>query len=240
MSPRARWGVLAVLLVVFGVTVVMAGKRGEPAATGPLPTGVQRLGPEAGEPVADYLRRAYASLPEGNAGPVWALVQLDSYLASKPAAQLAQGVRLSRVVLRVPLPRVQTALITRDLPGQRTGTELTEVQLVRAMKSAAQDRLAATYRQVPPGRLAAVAAAETAQLRDGCACVLALLVLGDGEALRAVAAHPGVRAVHAASPDTAIHDVAISALLPEQVDMAGPVPDDGPVPGYPAAGWGRR
>ncbi|MDQ3761580.1 MAG: hypothetical protein M3460_07730, partial [Actinomycetota bacterium] len=85
-------------------------------------------------------------------------------------------------------------------------------------------------REVPGGRTAAVAAAEAAQLRTGCACVAALLILGDSEALRAVAARPGVRSVHAAVPNTPLQGIAISPLLPEQVDTAGPVPDDGPVP----------
>ncbi|MGH3886935.1 MAG: hypothetical protein ACRDSZ_10265, partial [Pseudonocardiaceae bacterium] len=120
---------------------------------------------------------------------------------------------------------VQTALITRDLPGQRPVAELTEV-----LRSAAQGRAAVASREVPGGRPAAVAAAEAAQLRAGCACVLAILVLGDGEALQAVATRPGVRAVHVAAPDTPLQDVAISPLLPEQVDVAGPVPDDGAVP----------
>ena len=221
MPSRARWAVLAVLFVALGVAVVVAGQPGE----SPLVAGVQRLGPEPGEPVTDYLRRAGASLPAAKSGPVWALVQLESYLKPEPAAELTQGVRLSRVVLRVPLPRVQTALIIRDLPGQRPVAELTEV-----LRAAAQDRAAVAFQGVPGGRPAAVAAAEAAQLRGGCACVVALLVFGDGEALRAVAAHPGVRAVHAASPDTPLQDVAISPLLPEQVDLAGPVPDDGAVP----------
>lgn len=219
MPSRARWAVLAALLVVFVVTVVVAGQRGEP-----VPSGVQRLGPEAGEPVPHYLRRAGASLPAGASGPVWALVQLDDYLTPESAAVLTRGVRLSRVILRVPLRRVQTALITRDLPGQRPVTEL-----AGAMRSAAQDRLGAS-RAAPSGRATAVAAAEVAQLRSGCSCVLALLVFGDGDALRAMAARPGVRAVHAAFPDTSLQDLAISPLLPEQVEAAGPVPDDGPMP----------
>jgi hypothetical protein len=220
MPRHARWAVLAVLLVAVGLAVVVAGRPGEPLSV----TGVQRLGPEAGEPVADYLRRAGASLPAAESGSVWALVQLEGYLKPGRAAELAQGVRLSRVVLRVPLPRVQTALITRDLPGQRPVAELTE-----ALRSAAQDRTAVAAREVPGRRPAAVAAVEATQLRAGCACVLAFLVFGDGKALHAVAVRPGVRAVHAALPDTPIQDVAISPLLPEQVDSAGPVPDDGPV-----------
>jgi hypothetical protein len=219
MPSRARWAVLAVLFAVFGVTVVVAGHHGEP-----MHSGVQRLGPEAGESVAPYLRRAGASLPTGISGPVWALVELDGYLTPEPAAELVRGVRLSRVILRVALPRVQTALIIRDLPGQRPVTELAEAE-----RSAAQDRLTAS-REATGGRPAAVAAAEAAQLRSGCACVLALLAYGDGDALRTVAGRPGVRAVHAALPDTPLQDLAISPLLPEQVDSAGPVPDDGPVP----------
>ncbi|MGH3836102.1 MAG: hypothetical protein ACRDSF_10415 [Pseudonocardiaceae bacterium] len=221
MPPRARWAVLAALFVALGVAVVVAGQPGEP-----LPVaGVQRLGPEAGEPVADYLRRAGASLPAAESGSAWALVQLEGYLKPEPAAELTQGVRLSRVVLRVPLPRVQTALITRDLAGQRPAAELTEV-----LRSAAQNRAAVASREVPGSRPAAVAAAEAARLRGGCACVVAFLVVGDGAALRAVAARPGVRAVHVAAPDTPLQAVAISPLLPEQVERAGPVPDDGVVP----------
>lgn len=220
MRPRARWAVLAALFVALGVAVVVAGRPGEPRPV----AGVERLGPEAGEPVADYLRRADASLPVVEPGSVWALVQLEGYLKPGPAAELTQGVRLSRVVLRVPLPRVQTALVTRDLPGQRPGTELTD-----ALRSAAQDRAAVASR-MPGGRPAAVAAAEAARLRGGCACVVAFLVFGDGEALQAVASRPGVRAVHVAAPDTPLQDVAISPLLPEQVEVAGPVPDDGAVP----------
>ncbi|HET9117941.1 MAG TPA: hypothetical protein VFN75_07690 [Pseudonocardiaceae bacterium] len=218
MPPRARWVVLTVLVVVLGLTVWAAGQRGEP-----LTAGSERLGPGAGERVADYLQQAERSLPPGNSGPVWALVQLDTYLTASPAAELAQGVRLSKVIIRVPFPRIQTALISRDLPGQRPAAELTE-----AFRSAAQDRAAVASRL--HGRRAALAAAEAAQLRTGCACVVALLVFGNGDALRVVAARPGVRAVHAALPDTSIQDLAISPLLPEQLESAEPVPDDGPVP----------
>ncbi|MGH4027081.1 MAG: hypothetical protein ACRDRV_21125 [Pseudonocardiaceae bacterium] len=226
MSSRARWVLLAVLLAVFATTVVVAGRDDE----GPPPAGVERLGPEAGEPVRAYLRRASDSLPRPGAGPVWALIQLDGYLAPAAAAALvtttqAQPVRLSRVVLRVPLPAVQTALISRDLPGRRPAEEL-----AAAVRSAAQDR-ARESAQAPPGsRPASVAAAEAARLRAGCACVLALLVRAEGDALRAVAGRPEIRAVHAAVPGTSPQGLAVSPLLPEQRDVVGPVSDDGPVP----------
>jgi hypothetical protein len=218
MSRRAWWVLLAVLVVVFGVTTWVAGQR-----DAPVPGGVQRLGPEAGEPVANYLRRADASLPAGRSSH-WALIQLDGYLAPDRAAELTRGIRLSRVVFRVPLPRVQTALIIRDLPGQQPVSEL-----VAAQQAAAAERLAAS-REATDSRRAAVDAVEAAQLHHGCACVLALLVFGDGDALRTVAGRAGVRAVHAALANTSIQDLAISPLLPEQAESAGPVPDDGPAP----------
>lgn len=218
MARRVYWVLPAVLAVVFGLTTWVAGQHDQP-----VPAGGQRLGPEPGEPVAAYLRRAGTSLPTGHS-PRWALVQLDDYLTPERAAALTRGVRLSRVVFRVPLPRVQTALVTRDLPGQHPVTELAGAQ-----QSAAAQRLDAS-RTAPPGRRAAIDTAEAAQLRRGCACVLALLVYGDGAALRTVATRPGARAVQAALPDTSIQDLAISPLLPEQADVAGPVPDDGPAP----------
>jgi hypothetical protein len=218
MRWRASGVVLAVLAVVFSCTVWIAGQHDEP-----VPAGVQRLGPEAGEPVVIYLRRASASLPAGHSAR-WALVQLDSYLTPGRAAELSQGVRISKVVLRVPLPRLQSALITRDLPGQQPVAEL-----VSAQRSAAAERLAAS-RAASDSRHVAVAAAEAAQLRQGCACVLALLVFGDGDALHVVAQRPAARVVQAALDHTSVEDLAIAPLLPEQSDIAGPVPDDGPVP----------
>ncbi len=241
MTPGTRWVLLAALLAAFTIAVVVAGQRAEP----PPVAGVERLGPESGEPVADYLRRAGGSLPPAGgdevwAGEMWALVQLSGYLDPAAAAALVPGgvensgvensgvensVRLSGVVLRVPLPGVQTALVFRDLPGQRPAAELAS-----AVRAAGQDRARAAAQAPPGSRHSAVAAAEAARLRAGCACVLALLVRADGDVLRALADRPGVRAVHAASPGTSRQGLAVAPLLPEQHDVAGPVPDDRPVP----------
>lgn len=224
MSRWVRWALLAVLFVVFTATVLVAGRHGEPPPT----AGVERLGPESGEPVADYLRRANESLPSPGGGEVWALAQLDGYLEPAAAADLVgpgTRVRLSGVVLRVPLPGVQTALISRDVPGQHPAQEL-----ATAIRMAGSDRARAGTQAPPGSRPAAVAAAEAARLRGGCACVLALLVRGDGDALRELTDQPGVRAVHAASPGSPRHGLAVSPLLPEQRDVVGPVPDQAPVP----------
>ncbi|MFN2494928.1 MAG: hypothetical protein ABR608_03325 [Pseudonocardiaceae bacterium] len=226
MSARVRGVLLAVLLVVFVATAAVAGRCGEE----PSVAGVERLGPDAGEPVPAYLHRASEELPPPGAGPVWALIQPHHYLEPAAAAALATSapgrpVRLSRVVLRVALPGVQTALISRDLPGQHPAEEL-----AAAIRAAAQDRSRESAQAPAGSRSAAVAAAEASRLRGGCACVLALLVRADTDALRAVADRPEVRAVHAARPGTALQGLGVSPLLPEQRVVAGPVPDDGPVP----------
>lgn len=221
MVSRARWAVLAVLLVAFGAAVVAAGQR-EPGPP-PLP-GVERLGPEPGEPVAGYLPRAAASLPARGTGPAWALVQLEDHLDVVTAAALTQDVRLSRVVLRVPLPRVQTALLTRSVAGQRPA-----VEIAAAMRAAVGDRQAVAV-QATSGRAGEVAAAEAGRLRAGCSCVVALLVRGDRAALERLATRSQVRAVHAARVGTPPQGLALAPLLPEQRKAAGPVPDDGPVP----------
>jgi len=221
MTSRARWALLAVLLVAFALTVVAAGQRGDP----PAATGAERLGPEFGEPVADYLQRAARSLPLSSEDEAWALVQPSGYLDPSGATDLVRGTRLSAVVFRVPLPGVQTALVARDLPGQRPAAELGT-----AMREAAQDRARAAAQAPPGSRRAAAAITEAARLQAGCTCVLALLVWADGDTLRELAGRPGVRAVHAASPGTPRQELAVSPLLPEQPDVVGPVPDDGPVP----------
>jgi hypothetical protein len=221
MTPRTRWALLAVLLVAFALTVVVAGQRGDP----PAATGVERLGPEFGEPVAGYLQRAAGSLLAPGEDEMWALVQPSGYLDPPAAADLVRGMRLSAVVFRVPLPGVQTALVTRDLPGQRPATEL-----MAAMREVAQDRARAATQAPPGSRPAAVAATEATRLQAGCACVLALLVRADGDTLRELAGRPGVRAVHASSPGTPRQELAVSPLLPEQRDVVRSVPDDGPVP----------
>jgi hypothetical protein len=222
--------VLTVLLVAFGAAVVAAGQR-EPDPP-PLP-GVERLGPEPGEPVARYLARAAISLPARGTGPAWALVQLEDHLDAATAAALTQDVatqdvatqdvRISRVVLRVPLPRVQTALLTRPVPGQRPVEEI-----AAAMRSTAGDRQAVAA-PATAGRAGEVAAAEARRLREGCACVVALLVRGDRAALERLATRSHVRAVHAARVGTPPQGLALAPLLPEQREAAGPVPDDGPV-----------
>lgn len=223
---RASTGLLA--LVVVGCLVVVVAGCASTAPAEPV-LGTELLGPQQGELVADYLARARASLPTG--GETWALVQLAEPVDAATAAAVAGDTRISRAVFRVPLPRVQTALVTVPVPGQRPLRELTDAQ-----RRAATDRERAAERAAAAGqrRAADVAAVESRGLAAGCACLIALLVRADRAALDRIAASHPVRAVHAATPGLPLPSVAVSPLLPEQRDVVGPVPDDGPLPS-PAA-----
>lgn len=222
MSRRVRIAVLAVLALGFTVAVVVTGQQGGDDGPERLPGG-ELLGPEPGEQVAGYLERAGTTLPVAGAGDVWALVQFAGYQDPAGASALVAGARPARVVLRVPLPRVQTAQVVEDIGGQHPVGEIPT-----AMTRAAQRRTGDADRNT--GRAADVARAEADRLARGCACVLAVLVYGDRPALDAIAGRSGVRAVHAAAPRSRVQGLALAPLLPEQDSVVGPVPDDGPVP----------
>jgi hypothetical protein len=206
-----------------------AGAQFAPPAPAP-PTGSVRLGPEPGEGVAGYLARLPAELPPPGTAAL-ALVQFAAERAVADAAGVAAaapGATIETAVLRVPVTRVQTALRFERLdPGVPAPAALDTARERAQMQATADaDRLT--------GRPRDVAVVEAAALADpGCGCVLALVVDADRAGLDALAALPGVRAVHAAPPGVTARELALAPLLPEQEDRADPLPDDGAVP--PAA-----
>lgn len=219
---RARLLVLVLCVGVVLATAWYGGSRYGQAPPPPSP-GTVRLGPDAGEDVAAYLARLPAELPAPGA-TVLALVQLGTEAAPDAAAALvgAPGTRLVSVVFHVPLPRVQTAL--RFVPAD-AGPAAVGTARERARFAADADAVRLT------GRPASVAAAEAGALADpACRCVLGLVVAADRGALDALAAAPGVRAVHAAPAGVTAPELALAPLLPEQTVRADPVPDDGAVP----------
>ena len=232
-EPRLRWPtaavVLAVVLVVALVTAWAAGSAspgpGDDVPGIPGSTDATRLGPTPGETVAGYLARARV-VPPGPPGPRPALVELTGGLDVGGAAALAgvPGVTARAAVFRVPLPRVQTALRQVTLDGSvdpATALRLAEAQ---AANRAGEQARTST------GRAAAVATTESARLSAGCACVVALVVELDPSLVPALTSRPDVRAVEVAPGGARIGALAVSPLLPEQVETVGPVPDDGPVP----------
>lgn len=222
LTLRGRIVVLAVCLAVALAVAGYAATRY--AAPAPQPTaGSVRLGPEPGEEVAAYLARLPTELPAPG-GSAFALVQLGTQVRVADVPTLAGDVAVARLVFRVPVPRVQTALRFVDLAGP--GEEAARIAMAAAAHAAAADAARLT------GRQGAVAAAEERALTDPeCPCVLALLVQADRARLERLAGADGVRAVHAAPAGVTLRELALAPLLPEQRTAATPLPDDGSVPG---------
>lgn len=217
MGPRFGWlGALLALVVV----VVVLGASNPVRRAG---TSAVSLGPRSGEPVQAYVTRAATGAPT-TGGPYWALVSLRSEVSPAAAAGLVGDARLARVVLRVPIDRVQTTQLPVDVVDQ--GDLATELAVSEVAAGSGRQR----HADAGTGRAAAVAAVSASRLRAGCACVLALLVRGSAAQLRAITAHAEVRAVETAPEDAAPQHVAVNALLPEQTTLVQPAPDDGAVP----------
>jgi hypothetical protein len=223
VTGRARTGVLLACAAVVLLTAWFAGSRFPATVPAPAPGSV-RLGPEPGQEVAAYLQRLPAELPAPGVEAL-ALVQFVAELPGSAAVPAVAGVVPVTAVLRVPLPRVQTALRFEPLePGMPVPAALDAARR-RAQQQAVADA------QRPAGRPAEVAAAEAQALADPAApCVLAVVVRAERVGLDAVAARPDVRAVHAAPAGVTARELAIAPLLPEQAERADPPPDDGPVP----------
>jgi len=220
---RARTWVLLACAAAVLLTAWYAGSRFPASAPAPAPGSV-RLGPEPGEEVAAYLARLPAELPPPGTDAL-ALVQFTGELPVAEADRAVAGTTPVTAVLRVPMPRVQTALRFEPLDAGASPSAAFDAARQRAQQQAAADA------QRQPGRAGAVAAAEAAALADASApCVLAVVVRADRAGLDAVAAGERVRAVHAAPAGVTARELALSPLLPEQLERADPPPDDGPVP----------
>ncbi|OZC64344.1 hypothetical protein CH276_11930 [Rhodococcus sp. 06-470-2] len=179
-----------------------------------------RLGPDTGEQVAEYLARAEESLRSDTTEPRWGSVSFDRELTAEQVRTVADGVRISQVLVRVPLDRVQTPILTVGVPGS-------ERSVLNSTARAAS--LAAASFGVGD-RQAQIAAVSQRRLLDGCACVVTVVVRGTPAELTELAGRPDVRAVQALPPDAVSGKFAVEPLLPEYVDVVGPLPDDGLVP----------
>ena len=217
----------AALLGFLLVALAVAWYVGTPSAPPPPAPGTVRLGPESGERVADYLARLPAELPAPGV-ETFALVQFAAELTTSAALAAVEPTVPATAVLRVPLPRVQTALRFEPLEPDVPGAAALDNARGRAQQAAADDATRST------GRAAAVAAAEAEALADpACRCVLALLVRGDRAVLEALAVRAEVRAVHAAPAGATPAELALAPLLPGQLDRVVPLPDDGVVGAVP-------
>ena len=205
-------GVIAVLVVI----VLCAGILGPPREAAIT---TDRLGPEHGETVANYLDRARNSL-SGADEPRFALVSLTSEITPAAAVALAAGMRVAGVIFHVPIPRVQTSIITVNTPDgaeailRSPGNAIAQLSLVRA----------------PNERQQRINSVSAARLYEGCACIVGLTVRANPAALTDLSHRDGVRAVEALPPDAVAGRFAVVPLLPEYSDVVISGPDDGDVP----------
>ncbi|HLS76909.1 MAG TPA: hypothetical protein VK083_08990 [Nocardia sp.] len=182
-----------------------------------------RLGPENGERVTDYLARAADSVNIADTEQHWALVSFADPLPPDQLTAHTGGLRIGQVLYRVPLPRVQTPLTTIPVPADETALRDSAAAAAGLLRAAATgDRGDERYRRVLE--------VSASRLAGGCACAVAVVVRGTPEQLRDLEADPVVRAVEALPADAVAGHYAVAPLLPEHTETVVPGPDDGPVP----------
>ncbi|WP_410810946.1 hypothetical protein [Micromonospora sp. 067-2] len=248
-DSSSRSGVLSWAALVSSAAVLATAVW----ASGDAPVGdrtvgeVTRVGVVDGDSVPGYLRSAAADLaalptavPTSGDG-TYALVTLEAYLPPQRLAAVLGDVSVSTVFGRVPLPGRQTEIV--KVPALRVPEDVvagmaqvavrkdTEAADYRA-RAASVSGDGAAERELRERYVsgAAVAAAEAAAYRTGCACVYAAVVRATPGELRGVAARPDVRAVDPAPEVYRLERTVFTPPLPEQRDVVRPPADNGPTP----------
>ncbi|MGW4241433.1 hypothetical protein [Nocardia sp. NPDC004722] len=216
-APTLRRAGIALAAVLFVILIVVLGRAIPPRAA---IISTDRLGPESGEPVADYIAQARTSVAGSDSDAHWALVSFTTGVTADRIPEFSGGLRISEVAYHVPVDRVATPIITIGVPAG------IEVAVASVKAAAAQVESTQTY----DDRSTRVKNLVATRLRANCACVVGIVLQGPLPKLRDLAALPGIRAVQALPADASAGVFAVSPLLPEQLDTASPGPDDGPVP----------
>ncbi|MEV5650067.1 hypothetical protein AB0L57_17625 [Nocardia sp. NPDC052254] len=215
---EGRWFAAGLGALVIVLVVVVALGWARPPRPGAI--GTDRLGPDSGERVADYLERAETSLAGGDTDPRWALVTLRAGTTSDAVVGIVVGLRVSQVLYHVSLDRVYTPVITVPVPAGTAALRAAQPAAAGAMDHVRAD----------DDRSRRIAAVSAARLHADCACVVNLVVRGTLAQLRGLASHEAIRSVQALPPDASAGGFAVLPLLPEQLDVVAPGPDDGVVP----------
>ncbi|MFE4502415.1 hypothetical protein ACFRFQ_21400 [Rhodococcus sp. NPDC056743] len=214
MSARAVGSAVAGMAIV--ALVVGAGLM-NPVPIPPV--GTDALGPDTGERVSDYLERARETLDTVEES-AWALASFAAPMTADDVIAATPGVRVSEVLFRVSIDRVQTPLVVIAVPDNN--------EAIRRSPGAAATRLAAM--SGVDERQKRVAEVSSLQLSQGCACAIGAVVHGSAQDLAALASTPPIRALEALPADGTPWRAALRPLLPEYVDVVRVGPDDGPVP----------
>jgi hypothetical protein len=211
----ASWPVVVVVACVAVVVVlgVRAEHRRDPVddSVGDVP----RVGPVDGERVAAYLGQArdeLAALPADE--QTWALVGFTAYQKPAGLTPLLAGYRVDRVLARVPLPGVQTQLVTLVVHTLSVDVPTGMQRVAAAKEKDATDAVDAGT--------AALDRREASAYRQLCGCLYAAVVRADGASLRALAGRTGVRIIDPAPEVTRLDRATFVPLLPEQSETVGP------------------
>ncbi|WP_306359414.1 hypothetical protein [Nocardia sp. CC227C] len=205
---------------VFVVLVLVLGWA-QPPVRSVVTT--DRLGPDHGERVSDYLDRARESLRGTDSDPRWALVSFAAPIPAERIPAYTGGLRVAQVLLHVDIPRVYTPVTAITVPSG-------DAPAVASARSAAA-LLRSDADTSPDSRSAAVLRVAAARLAAGCACVVGLNIRGTLDQLRNLAARTDIRAVESLPVDAGGGTYALVPLLPRHRDYVVSGPDDGPVPG---------
>lgn len=244
------------VVIVLALVAILTALRTElPRNPGVMSDAV---GPDSGEIVDDYLARAAASLvTDGGAGPDGggaAASNHDNDDDDETAAPDPDAPRWALVSAAAPWSVAQAEAVTRELPRVSglyvqvpvegvampvTGATLAEPVAGEAGREGVLERaLERVIDQLDEGRATGDRGAATADLtvsrvRHGDPAIIGVVVRGTAEELREVAGRPGVRAVEALPADAVWGRFAVRPLLPQQTEVASPLPDSAPVSAPP-------
>ncbi|WP_245722064.1 hypothetical protein [Nocardia crassostreae] len=216
-EPRARRIGAVVLALAFALLIVSLGVAIPPR---PAVISTDRLGPENGEQIPDYLARAQESLRGADTDGHWALISFTVGITADRIPEYSAGLRISQAIYHVSVPRAAMPIVAVTLPAG----EAVAVASVRSAAAQAGSLRGYDDRTIRVNRLTAT------RLAANCACLVGLVVHGTLDELRNLAGLPGVRAVEALPADAPAGVFAVAPLLPEYQTSANPGPDDAPIP----------
>ncbi len=198
--PAGAWTALAVIVVVVAVYLV---GRANPIPPPPVTT--DALGPDNSETAAEYTARAAQSLeqPGDPAALHWALVSLPGGVSAAAAAAAAAPVRISEVLVHVPLDDAQTPVTAVQVPAADD-----PAAMVSTAQGVAADTVASS------AGTTGTAGRVVDALRGGCGCVVGLVVHARLDQLRTVAGRDGVAAVDALPADAVFGGFAVRPATP--------------------------
>ncbi|WP_280353154.1 hypothetical protein [Nocardia otitidiscaviarum] len=218
-APVVRRAGIVLGGVVFVVLLLVLGWA-QPPVRSVVTT--DRLGPDHGERVSDYLDRARESLRGNDSDQHWALLSFAAPIIADRIPAYTDGLRIAQVLLHVDIPRVYTPVTTITVPSG-------DAPAVASARSAAA-LLRADAATAPDARTAAALRLAATRLDAGCACVVGLNIRGTLDQLRKLAAHSDIRVIEALPADAGGGTYALVPLLPRHQDYVVPGPDDGPIP----------